>query len=68
MDRRKLERIYNVIKIVLMVELILFSIIVSMKFKSLYEKYDRLNKRLEQLEIQYRLYEYDLQSTLEYLR
>ena len=68
MDRRKLERIYNVIKIVLMVELILFSIIVSIKFKSLYEKYDRLNKRLEQLELQYRLYEYDLQSTIEFLR
>lgn len=68
MDRRKLERIYNVIKIVLMVELILFRrSYFSYKLLNFIDTI-MLNKRLEQLELQYRLYEYDLQSTIEFLR
>lgn len=56
----------KVLLILILIEIAVGFIVIDINFNKIINNYNKLNERVKKLEIDYRLYEYDLDSLQEY--
>ena len=60
------KKLRKVLEISLLIEIAIFSVLVTNKIIKVYDKQSKLENRIKQLEIDCKLYKYDIDSLHEY--